>query len=592
MGKKMRRYLLLAALFITTPCALMAASGYTVLSPTQIRWYWDIPSGYEVYSFRSKNADGTWTTRYDLSTSATSHVETVASNVLIRERQIVFRSGGTYQTEYPNPSDFFSWCETPGGAEYIARTSSALLLTWTSADAAKPETRFVIERATDVGGAAGAFSAVVTVSSGLFNNIWQNTGLTLATTYYYRIKAYNGDNVPTAYSIVTSTRTTNGDPSTPAFTISAGDRKAILSWDTGSSDGANEYEVMELSPGGEQRTVGNFAKSAGGVTVLLSSYTTTFGAYSYKMRSINIDGEMSSWTALSSVTPTAGSQFAYINGVGQIKYTISADRVEQVVGLVAVVGEFAEGLTKYKLLDVRLPNRQMDGSADYLWAPMAGVVTETKLVDAEGDGTMEIALDINGDNLYERFWTIAGAMTPGTVNVSVKDSKGNAITRAVVTYRTDTDETSKNVDVSGTASFAVPVPIGSRTTLKIEAAGYATYEESILTPSVFGSNNYTVKMRVTSANGEDELSVCPNPLKNTSQGTLIYELNEEQTIRIDILDTELRTMKNLVSGTETAGSHTINFDLNDQDGRRLDKGLYYVVMRAGSSKKIFKMIIQ
>jgi len=93
----------------------------------------------------------------------------------------------------------------PGSLAATAVSSSQINLAWV--DKSSTEDGFKIERSLS---ASSGFSQIATVGTGVTS--YQNTGLSASTTYYYRVRAYNGSNSP--YSNAASA-TTEADISLP-----------------------------------------------------------------------------------------------------------------------------------------------------------------------------------------------------------------------------------------------------------------------------------------------------------------------------------------------------------------------------------------
>jgi hypothetical protein len=105
-------------------------------------------------------------------------------------------------TTLPNPP------EAPSDLNLTAVSQTQINLAWT--DNATNETGFKIERKT---GAGGSYAEIATV--GANTTIYNDTGLTANTTYYYRIKAYNTGG-ESAYCDEASATTLPNPPEAPS----------------------------------------------------------------------------------------------------------------------------------------------------------------------------------------------------------------------------------------------------------------------------------------------------------------------------------------------------------------------------------------
>lgn len=96
----------------------------------------------------------------------------------------------------------------PSNLSSSSVSSSGINLSWT--DNSDNESGFRIERASDNGGSAGAFSQIATVQTNMHS--YSDTGLNSSTKYYYRVNSYNSSN-NSAYSNIANA-TTNPPPTT------------------------------------------------------------------------------------------------------------------------------------------------------------------------------------------------------------------------------------------------------------------------------------------------------------------------------------------------------------------------------------------
>jgi hypothetical protein len=109
-------------------------------------------------------------------------------------------NNGWYDSNFASGSDPDAVDGNPSTLAVTVISSTEVHMSWVSGS--KNEDGFSIERSTD----GSAYTVVGNTLSG--NLHFHNTGLTPATLYYYRVRAYRNDNTYSGYSNVDS-KTTN-----------------------------------------------------------------------------------------------------------------------------------------------------------------------------------------------------------------------------------------------------------------------------------------------------------------------------------------------------------------------------------------------
>jgi flagellar hook assembly protein FlgD len=71
---------------------------------------------------------------------------------------------------------------------------------------------------------------------------------------------------------------------------------------------------------------------------------------------------------------------------------------------------------------------------------------------------------------------------------------------------------------------------------------------------------------------------------------LEYSLAAPAGVRLEVYGINGSRVKTLVDRTESAGEHTIGFDLRSDDGRALRAGVYLVRLVAGSESRTIKLV--
>jgi FlgD Ig-like domain len=79
----------------------------------------------------------------------------------------------------------------------------------------------------------------------------------------------------------------------------------------------------------------------------------------------------------------------------------------------------------------------------------------------------------------------------------------------------------------------------------------------------------------------------PNPARESI--ALRFALPRESSVRLAIYDTSGRQVRELASGTQSAGPHAVTWDLHDEGGRAVGAGLYFARLDAGGQTLVQKL---
>jgi hypothetical protein len=288
----------------TAPSNLTA----TAASSSQINLSWTDnaaqESGFKVESATS--ASGPFT---QIGTTA-SNVTTFASSGLTASTTFYFRvrayntagdsgysnsASATTQQRIPN---------APSSLTATAASSTQINLSWT--DNAAQESGFKIERSTS---SSGPFSQIGTTAANV--TTYANSGLTVSTAYYYRVRAYNtsGDS---GYSN-TASATTQGTtmPAAPSnLTATAASSSQInLAWTDNASNETGFKVERSTSSSGPFSQIGT---TAAGVTTYGNSGLTASTAYYYRVRAYNTTGDSGYSNTASATTQGTASAGAHL----------------------------------------------------------------------------------------------------------------------------------------------------------------------------------------------------------------------------------------------------------------------------------------
>jgi fibronectin type 3 domain-containing protein len=178
-----------AAIALSPPGSLTGVP----LSTSEIGWSWPLVPGATAYSI----ATSANVVLQTLNDPATSWTEVGLSTNTAYSRKILASNDASSST-YSSAVTRYTHAAAPAAVAMTSRTSNSITLTW-SAEGNPASTSYGVERSPD----GVSFTQVLLIAS----TTGQDVGLTPSTTYHYRVRAFNGDSVPSAYSAVTMAQT-------------------------------------------------------------------------------------------------------------------------------------------------------------------------------------------------------------------------------------------------------------------------------------------------------------------------------------------------------------------------------------------------
>ncbi|PIY16466.1 MAG: hypothetical protein COZ15_05910, partial [Elusimicrobia bacterium CG_4_10_14_3_um_filter_49_12_50_7] len=229
-------------IILSTPAAPTGFAG-AAQSAESIQWNWEDVAEEEGY--RLKTSTGGIVT--ELATDTTYYIETgLAVNSSYYRYVEAYNAGGASSSSL---SARYTHAYPPLSTYLVSSSTGSATITWQ--DNSNPVgTVWGIERATDNFVSALALKAFADNYTTIG---YTDSGLAPATTYYYRVRAYNHEAVPTAFDSVVATRTVAVElaVSTPAapslFSGTAQSASSIMwSW-TDSSGNEDGFELKDSS---------------------------------------------------------------------------------------------------------------------------------------------------------------------------------------------------------------------------------------------------------------------------------------------------------------------------------------------------------
>jgi hypothetical protein len=211
-----------------------------------------------------------------------------------------------------------------------------------------------------------------------------------------------------------------------------------------------------------------------------------------------------------------------------------------------------------------------------------------------GDGYLEVPVVVDLSGTGEALGSFDGHLTWDAkvlklVNISGGDTPG--FTHP--TLNTDLAE-------KGKVAFAHAYPLGARGEVHILTArfAYLTEEkgpnlrldmEAMHAAQTFTALHPEGSPGSVSENKPVALSAFPNPFQSMMQ--ISYELPEEDNIELQVFDQSGRRMATLVQGQVAAGSHRIQWDGTNTQGKQLPNGVYYLRLQTSQHVSQYRVIL-
>jgi hypothetical protein len=82
---------------------------------------------------------------------------------------------------------------------------------------------------------------------------------------------------------------------------------------------------------------------------------------------------------------------------------------------------------------------------------------------------------------------------------------------------------------------------------------------------------------------------CPNPFNASTE--IHYRIPKDDHISLKIFNTLGQEVRNLVTGHQVAGEHSMIWDARDEDGQEVTSGVYFCRLQAGDLVKYIKMVL-
>jgi predicted phage tail protein len=232
----------------------------------------------------------------------------LTSNVAYWYRVRAFNAYGI--SDYSNASSAMLTAPVaPSGLSGTTVSGTRIDLKWT--DNSPDESGFMIERAPDVSGVAGAYAQIATVGANVA--AYSSTGLQAGTSYWYRVRAYNAVGT-SPYSVEISAQTQSAPTPPSGLTATGANTTRInLAWVDNSSDESGFRVERAPDAGGAPGTFAQIGSVGANVVTYANTGLVTGTRYWYRVRAYNSVGN-SAYSGVAGATtlqlPAAPSNMA------------------------------------------------------------------------------------------------------------------------------------------------------------------------------------------------------------------------------------------------------------------------------------------
>jgi hypothetical protein len=208
----------------------------------------------------------------------------------------------------------------PSALQVSGTTDSQVSLAWT--DNSTNETGFKIERSPN---GSNSWSQIATVAAN--TTTYTDSGLAASTTYFYRVRAYNGDGDSPYTNVVSATTQSDADPVAPSapqalLAQAMSSSRIDVTW-TASSGSPDGYRI-ERSPNGTANWI-----EVGSVTADTTLFSSTglqpATTYFYRVRAYNQAGDSPYSSTANATTYAVGAepQFVFLDNFADNDRTVN-----------------------------------------------------------------------------------------------------------------------------------------------------------------------------------------------------------------------------------------------------------------------------
>jgi titin len=277
-----------------SPTNLVASSG---ASSIELSWSDNSNNETGFKLERKVGSGGSWALYATLGANATTFSNTAVTAGTTYYYRVYAYNGTGPSTYYTNEASSALVAIVPNSPTSLTAIGSASAISLSWSDNSNNETGFKLERKVGSGGSWGLYATL-----GSNTSSYSDTSVSLGTTYYYRVFAYNGTGPSLYYTNEASASPTGTVPASPTnLTAVASATSVAVSW----SDNSNNETGFKLErKTGSGGTWALYSTLGANATSFSNTSVTVGTTYYYRVYAYNATGPSAYFSNEASATPT------------------------------------------------------------------------------------------------------------------------------------------------------------------------------------------------------------------------------------------------------------------------------------------------